>query len=95
MEVSGHDGAGNFALEAGIEASAARVSSNLARVPEVRCKVGRYLLGTQRVTTNFSLLSVKGHHLFRADESSGCLTTTARAFMCRQRTETEVSVHAG
>jgi hypothetical protein len=40
MEVSGHDGAGNFALEARVEASAAGISSSLAEVPEVRCKVG-------------------------------------------------------
>jgi hypothetical protein len=35
MEVSGHDGAGNFALEARVEASAAGISSSLAEVPEV------------------------------------------------------------
>jgi hypothetical protein len=40
MEVSGHDGAGNFELEARVEASVAGVSSSLAEVPEVRCKVG-------------------------------------------------------
>jgi hypothetical protein len=40
MEVSGYDGAGDFELEAGIEASAAGISSSLAEVPKVRCKVG-------------------------------------------------------
>jgi hypothetical protein len=39
MEVSGHD-AGDFALEARVEASDAGVSSSLEEVSEVRCKVG-------------------------------------------------------
>jgi hypothetical protein len=42
MEVSGYgdDSAGDFALEARVEASEAGISSSLAEVPEVRRKVG-------------------------------------------------------
>jgi hypothetical protein len=48
MEVSGHDSAGDFALEARVEASEAGISSSLAEVPEVWCEVGRHCLGRRK-----------------------------------------------
>jgi hypothetical protein len=48
MEVSGHDGAGDFALEARVEASVAGVSSSLAEVPTMWCEVDRHCLGCRK-----------------------------------------------
>jgi hypothetical protein len=58
---------------------------------------GQTLLGTQRVTTNFSLLSVSGHHLFRVDEQFWLFDYDGSGvYVPSEETETtEVSAHAG
>jgi hypothetical protein len=95
MEVSGHDGAGDFALEARVEASAARVSSVWQQCPRCGAKWADIAWDAES-DHEFLLVECRNRHLFRADEQFWLFDYDGSGvYVPSEETETEVSAHAG